>query len=54
MNTKLGKKHFQVPVPPVITFFYIFEEERVQFQHNLLNLNANCKEGIKFTDTELK
>ena len=30
LNTKLGKMHFQFPAPPVITFFYIFEQESVQ------------------------
>ena len=54
LNTKLGKKHFQFPVPLVITSFYIFEVKSVQFQHNLLSLIANCKEGMKFTGTELK
>ena len=54
LNTKLGKKHFQFPVPLVITSFYIFEVKSVQFQHNLLSLIANCKEGMKFTGTGLK
>ena len=31
LNTKLGRKHFQFPVPLIITFFYMFEEKSVQF-----------------------